>query len=210
MQFCCQDNDINCTGKNYGSGCEHKKDKIFERMKKDGYFCFIRSKKLNSYSDFHSLSKEQAAKELAQNGWAYCAYCARNIIKNDSEPIREAIKSEKICNGCVICLLEYTANEIVRSCPSGHVFHLDCIDKWMETQGNRLCPSCKEKNILYSEFTIKQDEQSKKLLCNKQVQNPDSIYICKNINGELDRDFDLSDFNNPKDDIYEKIMGRHK
>ncbi|XP_022761236.1 putative RING-H2 finger protein ATL69 [Durio zibethinus] len=43
---------------------------------------------------------------------------------------------------CPICLLEYQANEILRTIPSCmHYFHADCIDEWLKR--NATCPLCR-------------------------------------------------------------------
>ncbi len=42
---------------------------------------------------------------------------------------------------CVICLGEYERDEEVRRLPCDHIFHSECIDRWLKV--NRTCPSCK-------------------------------------------------------------------
>ncbi|KAM3347645.1 hypothetical protein ACQJBY_021528 [Aegilops geniculata] len=42
---------------------------------------------------------------------------------------------------CCICLSRFSNNEDLRELPCGHVFHMECIDKWLKI--NALCPLCK-------------------------------------------------------------------
>ncbi|KAF8705814.1 hypothetical protein HU200_031022 [Digitaria exilis] len=42
---------------------------------------------------------------------------------------------------CCICLSKFSSNEDLRELPCTHVFHMECIDKWLQI--NALCPLCK-------------------------------------------------------------------
>jgi len=42
---------------------------------------------------------------------------------------------------CCICLSKFSNNEDLRELPCAHVFHMECIDKWLQI--NALCPLCK-------------------------------------------------------------------
>ncbi|KAG7590829.1 Zinc finger RING-type [Arabidopsis suecica] len=42
---------------------------------------------------------------------------------------------------CCICLTRYGDDEQVRELPCSHVFHVDCVDKWLKI--NATCPLCK-------------------------------------------------------------------
>ena len=42
---------------------------------------------------------------------------------------------------CTICLCEYTHNDDVRRLPCMHLFHIDCVDRWL--QQNKRCPMCR-------------------------------------------------------------------
>ncbi|CAF1091523.1 unnamed protein product [Adineta ricciae] len=44
---------------------------------------------------------------------------------------------------CVICRMEYEANEKVKRLPCGHLFHVECITKWLET--TRVCATCRQR-----------------------------------------------------------------
>ena len=43
-------------------------------------------------------------------------------------------------NLCVICQDKINYNSIIRELSCNHIFHLNCIDKWLET--NKKCPLC--------------------------------------------------------------------
>ncbi|XP_061346228.1 E3 ubiquitin-protein ligase At1g63170-like [Gastrolobium bilobum] len=42
---------------------------------------------------------------------------------------------------CCICLAKYENNDELRELPCSHLFHKDCVDKWLKM--NALCPLCK-------------------------------------------------------------------
>ena len=42
---------------------------------------------------------------------------------------------------CCICLANYENNDELRELPCSHLFHKDCVDKWLKI--NALCPLCK-------------------------------------------------------------------
>ncbi|GAB2291656.1 hypothetical protein Dimus_025912 [Dionaea muscipula] len=48
---------------------------------------------------------------------------------------------------CAICLTEFSDGNLLRLLPQcGHVFHVDCIDKWLGCHSS--CPSCRELVVL--------------------------------------------------------------
>ncbi|XP_028770539.1 RING-H2 finger protein ATL20-like [Neltuma alba] len=42
---------------------------------------------------------------------------------------------------CFICLAKYAEKELVRILPCSHMFHLECVDKWLRIASS--CPLCK-------------------------------------------------------------------
>ena len=55
---------------------------------------------------------------------------------------------------CVICMEKYVINDEVETLPCFHIFHKDCIEKWLKA-GKDTCPICKNKlnnNELGMEF----------------------------------------------------------
>ena len=42
---------------------------------------------------------------------------------------------------CCICLAAYADNEELRELPCSHLFHTECVDKWLKI--NASCPLCK-------------------------------------------------------------------
>ncbi|CAK8570058.1 unnamed protein product [Lathyrus sativus] len=52
---------------------------------------------------------------------------------------------ERVISGedavCCICLAKYENNDELRELPCSHLFHKDCVDKWLKI--NALCPLCK-------------------------------------------------------------------
>jgi hypothetical protein len=49
---------------------------------------------------------------------------------------------------CIICMENFTENELVKQLSCGHIFHEDCINQWLEQQKN--CPFCKAECICYN------------------------------------------------------------
>ncbi|XP_028802376.1 E3 ubiquitin-protein ligase At1g63170 isoform X2 [Neltuma alba] len=54
-------------------------------------------------------------------------------------------EKERVISGedavCCICLAKYENNDELRELPCSHLFHKDCVDKWLKI--NALCPLCK-------------------------------------------------------------------
>jgi hypothetical protein len=42
---------------------------------------------------------------------------------------------------CCICLSKFSNDEDLRELPCAHIFHMECVDKWLQI--NALCPLCK-------------------------------------------------------------------
>ncbi|KAK9741767.1 hypothetical protein RND81_03G126800 [Saponaria officinalis] len=71
--------------------------------------------------------------------------------KNNDEGAGEAgvvaagTAKERVISGedadCCICLAKYANNDELRELPCSHLFHKDCVDKWLKI--NALCPLCK-------------------------------------------------------------------
>ena len=45
-------------------------------------------------------------------------------------------------NECIICLESMIINDKVRILECGHMYHYDCINKWIEKKGQINCPLC--------------------------------------------------------------------
>ena len=45
-------------------------------------------------------------------------------------------------NECIICLEPMIINDRVRILRCGHMYHYDCINKWIEKKGEINCPLC--------------------------------------------------------------------
>ncbi|KAJ7079369.1 hypothetical protein C8R43DRAFT_910164, partial [Mycena crocata] len=45
---------------------------------------------------------------------------------------------------CLICLDDYTEEDDIRVLSCRHAFHMDCVDRWLET-GRNNCPACRTK-----------------------------------------------------------------
>ena len=45
-------------------------------------------------------------------------------------------------NECIICLECMSVNEKIKILDCGHMYHYDCINKWIEKKGEINCPLC--------------------------------------------------------------------
>ena len=45
-------------------------------------------------------------------------------------------------NECIICLEPMLVNDKVRILDCGHMYHYNCINKWIEKKGKINCPLC--------------------------------------------------------------------
>lgn len=50
--------------------------------------------------------------------------------------------SDDVSNECPICLLKFVDQEDVRRLPCFHLFHTECVDKWLLDQ-KEVCPNCR-------------------------------------------------------------------
>ena len=63
---------------------------------------------------------------------------------------------------CSICLLKYKKSDIIKELPCNHIFHKNCILKWMEK--SNVCPICKydiTEEVNNIELKNSSDEESK-------------------------------------------------
>ena len=63
---------------------------------------------------------------------------------------------------CSICLLKYKKSDIIKELPCNHIFHKNCILKWMEK--SNVCPICKydiAEDVNNMELKNSSDEESK-------------------------------------------------
>ncbi|KAG9090713.1 hypothetical protein FRC07_012034, partial [Ceratobasidium sp. 392] len=54
--------------------------------------------------------------------------------------------TENCTERCLICLDDYANEEDLRIMSCKHMFHKDCVDRWMET-GRNNCPACRTKGV---------------------------------------------------------------
>lgn len=63
-------------------------------------------------------------------------YTASDLMRMDEESHQHSPEM------CSICLDEYCPDDMVAELPCGHIFHCDCIAKWL-TERSSTCPLCK-------------------------------------------------------------------
>ncbi|XP_071630599.1 uncharacterized protein [Temnothorax longispinosus] len=67
--------------------------------------------------------------------------------------VKKVENGEDAIEKCTICLSEFEDCERVRRLPCMHLFHIDCVDRWLCT--NKRCPICRVdiETFLHKEFT---------------------------------------------------------
>ena len=66
------------------------------------------------------------------------------INKIPSKPFHMALFEDN--SDCIICMENFSENELVKQLPCGHIFHGECIDHWLEQE--KTCPFCKAECII--------------------------------------------------------------
>ena len=65
------------------------------------------------------------------------------------EDIDNMCPAEKICidqvnDTCAVCLSTFKENETVRILSCNHIYHKDCIDRWLLNKEEPNCPKCRQ------------------------------------------------------------------
>ncbi len=53
-----------------------------------------------------------------------------------------ACVAEDALDQCPVCLLTFVDDEDVRRLPCFHLFHMECVDKWLK-EHKKVCPNCR-------------------------------------------------------------------
>ena len=65
------------------------------------------------------------------------------ILKEDLKPIEFQEKQDKLDNNCTICLNEFVKGDLISITKCNHVFHHNCIKKWLTKNiVEPKCPNC--------------------------------------------------------------------
>ena len=70
---------------------------------------------------------------------------SKNFIQKLPEYTMDSDKMSQLCHQicCSICLQDFQDGDSARELPKcGHIYHLDCIDKWLTRNGS--CPVCRK------------------------------------------------------------------
>ncbi|MCJ1350196.1 MAG: hypothetical protein MMC33_000177 [Icmadophila ericetorum] len=72
-------------------------------------------------------------------------FAAASLSQRLSKPHKSSLSSYIMQRTCTICLEDFLDNEsLVRKLPCGHIYHLHCIDTFLQTRSS-LCPICKSR-----------------------------------------------------------------
>ncbi|KAH1119308.1 hypothetical protein AAZX31_17G191600 [Glycine max] len=77
-------------------------------------------------------------KKNKRNGDSNSAAAEGGVVAAGTEKERVISGEDAVC---CICLAKYENNDELRELPCSHLFHKDCVDKWLKI--NALCPLCK-------------------------------------------------------------------
>lgn len=132
-----------------------------------------------SFADFQTQRRSERSEEKKKKN------------EEDKKETTVAVEaSNKVADGdddendgktCTICFDQWTSNGKHRLCSlkCGHLFGFECIDKWLKSSHNKICPQCNAKNrrsdirVLYANKLIAVDttdlEQAKKELNKEQT-----------------------------------------
>lgn len=69
---------------------------------------------------------------------------------------------------CCICLAKYENNDELRELPCSHLFHKDCVDKWLKI--NSLCPLCKN-DVGENSTGLVSSEDANQLRSESRIEN---------------------------------------
>lgn len=69
---------------------------------------------------------------------------------------KRLVTSDDLNERCSICLVDLELGDSVKELPCNHIFHPDCIDKWLK-EYNHICPICKQ--TISDSLQVKQRQQ---------------------------------------------------
>lgn len=96
---------------------------------------------LKLVSAIHSLIKRFSSKRVLTTTQFL------NYLEEKNPAVRYkkvAMRRRETAPECAVCLSEFSGDESVRDLKCKHVFHKDCLDKWM-LQCRSTCPLCRTK-----------------------------------------------------------------
>ena len=85
------------------------------------------------------MSYEQLLQLEEEVGSVNKGLSKEKIKKIPEKPFHKALFDDNL--DCIICMEKFEENEKVKQLLCGHIFHGDCIDKWLEKE--KKCPFCK-------------------------------------------------------------------
>ncbi len=74
------------------------------------------------------------------------------VAKEELQPIMDKINYQN--EFCPICKNKYQPKDkiVTLNCNNGDVFHKDCIDKWLNADLKKSCPTCKQQNVIVAKI----------------------------------------------------------
>ena len=70
---------------------------------------------------------------------------SQNLVTNEIFYNKLWSLKEKMNCSCPTCLETFTQNCLIYSTPCGHIYHLNCIERWLKD--NVSCPQCRKRCI---------------------------------------------------------------
>ena len=72
-----------------------------------------------------------------------CIFNKKSLTVNNKDNKDHIVINKNFENNeCIICLEPMVVNDKVKILECGHMYHYDCINKWIEKKGEINCPLC--------------------------------------------------------------------
>ena len=72
-----------------------------------------------------------------------CIFNKKSLTVNNKDNKDHIVINKNFENNeCIICLEPMVMNDKVKILDCGHMYHYDCINKWIEKKGEINCPLC--------------------------------------------------------------------
>ena len=72
-----------------------------------------------------------------------CIFNKKSLTVNNKDNKDHIVINKNFENNeCIICLEPMIINDKVKILECGHMYHYDCINKWIEKKGEINCPLC--------------------------------------------------------------------
>lgn len=100
-------------------------------------------------ADVYNSNSQQPQQQLHDRG---------QMEQHHAQPHDERFKQEGE-EACIICLSDYVQGELLKQLPCKHIYHAECVDKWLRRNGT--CPLCKVSIVRPASRTAEASEEAR-------------------------------------------------